>query len=142
MSAFCWPTTQTTSITNSLVAIVHRKPVITNCVPKLVAMATSLSTSGLPSNTCFLGPIRAHNPNDISIGSTVFAGLSVCPVLSSLSCLYVTLVYCGQTDRRTKMKIGTLVGRRSGHIVLDGDPAPPPQRDRAPTNFRLISVVA
>ena len=28
-----------------------------------------------PSNTCFLEPIRVHNPNGISIGSAVFAQL-------------------------------------------------------------------
>ena len=28
-----------------------------------------------PSNTCFLGPARVHNPNIISIGSAVFAQL-------------------------------------------------------------------
>ena len=27
-------------------------------------------------NTCFLGPVRGHNPNSISIGSAVFAGLT------------------------------------------------------------------
>ena len=48
---FSRPTTQTPSITNRLVAIAHTKPVIANCVPKLVAMATSLSTYGPPSNT-------------------------------------------------------------------------------------------
>jgi len=30
-----------------------------------------------PSNTCFLGPIRVHNPNGISIGSAVFAQITV-----------------------------------------------------------------
>jgi len=29
-----------------------------------------------PSNTWFIGPIRAHNPNGISIGSAVFAQLT------------------------------------------------------------------
>ena len=29
------------------------------------------------SNTCFRGPTRVHNPNDISIGSAVFAQLTV-----------------------------------------------------------------
>jgi len=29
-----------------------------------------------PSNTCFLGPTRVHNPNGISIGSSIFAGLT------------------------------------------------------------------
>jgi len=28
------------------------------------------------------------------------------------------------------------VGLRPGYIVLDGDPAPPPQRGTAPPNFR------
>jgi len=63
ISAFCWPTSQTASMTNCLVAIVHTKPVIAILVPKLVAMATTFSTSGRPSNTWFFGPIRAHNPN-------------------------------------------------------------------------------
>jgi len=65
-----------------------------NCVPKLVAMATSLSTSGLPSNTWFLGPNQAHNPNGISIGSAVFAQLTAeCHQSSYLSdCPSDTLV--------------------------------------------------
>jgi len=50
LSAFFRPTTQTASIDNRLVAIVHTKPVIANCIPKLAAMATSVSTSGPPSN--------------------------------------------------------------------------------------------
>jgi len=45
-----------------------------------------------------------------------------CPVLS------VMLVYCGQTVGWIKMKLGTQVGLGPGHIVLDGDPAPPPQK--------------
>jgi len=40
------------------------------------------------------------------------------------------------------MALGMEVGLGSGHIVLDGDPAPLPQKgDRGP-NFRPISVVA
>jgi len=43
-------------------------------------MATSLSTYGHPSNTWFLRPIWAHNPNGILIGSAVFAQTTVeCP---------------------------------------------------------------
>jgi len=30
-----------------------------------------------PSNTCFLGPTGVHTPNGISIGSDVFAGLTI-----------------------------------------------------------------
>jgi len=44
---------------------------------------------------------------------------SVSPVLS------VTLVYCGQTAGWNKMKLGMEVGLGPGHIVLDGDTAPP-----------------
>jgi len=47
-------------------------------------------------------------------------------VLSCLSVLSVTLVYCGQTVGWIKMKLGMEVVLSSGHIVLDGDLAPPP----------------
>jgi len=53
----------------------------------------------------------------------------VCPVLS---CLSMTLVHCGQTVGRIKKKLGTRVGLDPGHIVLDGDPAPLPQRATPP----------
>jgi len=46
-----------------------------------------------------------------------------------------------QTDEWIKMKLGMQVGLGPGHIVLDGDPAPLPQRGTAP-NFRPIFVVA
>jgi len=46
-----------------------------------------------------------------------------CPIC--LSCLCVTLVYCGQTVGWIKIKLSMEVGLGSGHIVLDGDPAPP-----------------
>jgi len=63
---------------------------------------------------------------------------SVCPVLS------VQLVYCGQTVRWIKIKLGIVVGLGTGPIVLDGDPAVPrPQKGgtAAPT-FRPMSIVA
>jgi len=66
----------------------------------------------------------------------------VCSVLSCLSvCLSVTLVYRGQTVGWIKMKPGMEVGLSSSHIVLDGDPAHPPQRGTTP-NFQPMSVVA
>ena len=55
--------------------------------------------------------------------------------LSCLSvCLFVTLMYCGQTVGRIKMKPGTQVGLALGHIVLDGDhgPTPPKGHSTAP----------
>ena len=53
--------------------------------------------------------------------------------LSVLSCpvLSVTLVYCGQMVGRIKMKHGLRVGLGPVHIVLDGNPGPPPQRGTA-----------
>ena len=38
------------------------------------------------------------------------------------------------------MKLGKQVGFGPGYIVLDGDPAPPPQSGTAP-NFRPMSIV-
>ena len=61
-----------------------------------------------------------------------FGPLSVCPVLSE------TLVYCDQMVGSITMLLGMEVGLDPGHIVLDGDPAPP-KRGTAP-NFRPMSV--
>ena len=61
----------------------------------------------------------------LSVGCLSF--LYVC-----LSCLSVTLVYCGQTVGRIEMKLGTPVGLGAGHIVLGGDPAPPPLKRHSP----------
>ena len=44
----------------------------------------------------------------------------------------MTLVYCGQTVGRIKIKLGAKVGLGPGHIVLGGEPAPPPQRGSPP----------
>jgi len=60
-----------------------------------------------------------------------------------LSVLFVTFVHCGQTVGRIKMKLGTQVGLGPSHIVLDGDPAPPPPKGHSPLpNFRPISIAA
>jgi len=56
------------------------------------------------------------------------------PVCLSV-CLSVTLVYCGQTVGRIKMKLGMQVSLGPGHIVLDGDPAPPPPKGHSPLIF-------
>ena len=41
------------------------------------------------------------------------------------SSLSVALVYCGQTFGWIKMPLGMKVGLDPGHVLLDGDPAPP-----------------
>jgi len=61
----------------------------------------------------------------------------VCP-----SDLSVTLVYCGQTVGRIKMKLGMQVGLGPGHIVLDGTQLPAPKKGGRAPNFRLMSIVA
>jgi len=53
-------------------------------------------------------------------------------VLSCLSCLSVTLVYCGQTVVRIKMKLDVDVDLGQDHIVLGGDQAPSPKRGTDP----------
>jgi len=58
-------------------------------------------------------------------------------VLSRLSCLSVTLVYCGQTVGWMKMKLDVQVDLGPGHIVLDGDAAPPRKGHSSPHTFEI-----
>ena len=53
-------------------------------------------------------------------------------------------VYYGQMAGWIKMPVGTEVDFGPGHLVLDGDPAPPfpPERGTAAPSFRLMSIVA
>jgi len=68
--------------------------------------------------------------------------LSVCPVLSyTVLYLSVTLVYCGQTVGRIKVKLGMHVGLCPGNFVLGGNPAHPLPKEHTP-HFRPISVAA
>ena len=69
----------------------------------------------------------AQNTSDKFLG--VRPMLSV-RCLSVCLCLSVTLVYCGQTVGWIKMKLGVEVGL--GHIVLHGDPVPPPKGAQPP----------
>ena len=59
-----------------------------------------------------------------------------------LSCLSVSLVYCGQTVGWSKMSLGTEVGLGPGNIVLDGDPTSPRKWAHQPLAFRPMSIVA
>ena len=62
--------------------------------------------------------------------------------VSCLSVLSVTFEHCGQTVRLIKTKLGTQVGLGPGHIVLDGDLAPLPQKYGTASNFRPMPIVA
>jgi len=82
-----------------------------------------------------------------SFGATVTSNGSLympqdcCPVC--LSCLSLTLVYCGQMAGWIKMPLCTKVGLGPGDIVLDGDPAPPRKgaQLQRPFTFRPMSIV-
>ena len=52
-------------------------------------------------------------------------------------------VYCSQTAGWIKMALGIEVGLGPGHIALDGDSAPLPQKKAEPLpNFRPMSILA
>ena len=51
-------------------------------------------------------------------------------------------VYCGQTAGWIKMALGMQVGLGPGHIVLDGDTAPPPTKERSPTVYLFWPMAA
>jgi len=78
-----------------------------------------------------------HWPYDWTVSSEHLGFLgdrkTIHPMLSGpcVSCLSVTLEYCGQTVGRIKMTLGMEVGLSPNHIVLDGDAAPP-ERGTAP----------
>ena len=48
--------------------------------------------------------------------------------------------YCGQTAGWIKMALRMEVGLGPGYIVLDGDPAPLPQKEGRAPNFRPIFI--
>jgi len=58
--------------------------------------------------------------------------------------IFSTCLLCVQTVGWSKMPLGMEVGLGPGHIVLDGDPAPPPPKGAQllPPNFWPLSVVA
>jgi len=89
------------------------------------AISTSMSTRGRRSSI-FGQPFVKWFALCYQSQTVVCLSVLSCPV-----CLSVTLLYCGQTVARIKMKLSTQVGLGPGHIVLDGDSAPPPPKGKA-----------
>jgi len=77
-----------------------------------------------------------------SNGSPNTTGPLSCPLCMSCLSLSVTLMYCSQTVRWTKVPLGTEVSLGPGDIVLDGDPIPPRKGPQQPTTFRPMCTVA
>jgi len=59
----------------------------------------------------------------------ILSVLSVCPVCN------VSVAYCGDTVGCIKMKLDMQVGPGPGHVVLDGDPTPPPKGQNPPPSI-------
>jgi len=90
-----------------------------------------------------LGAIPAHGWNISVTWFLIFVLLFIKPftlcyqtvLLSVLSCLSVTFVYCGQTVEWIKVKLGMQVGL--GHIVLDADLALPTKGAQQPPRLKF-----
>jgi len=57
------------------------------------------------------------------------------PLKGAHTPIFVPCLYCGQTAGWMKTPLGTEVDLGSGHIVLDGDPAPPAKGAQQPPSF-------
>jgi len=68
--------------------------------------------------------------------------LSICLSVCLSVCHVCSVGVLWPNVRRIQMKLGMQVGLGLGHILLDGDQCPHPQRGTAPHNFRPISVLA
>ena len=80
-----------------------------------------------------LSPSGGENPHFLPVfGRPFVKRFALCYRSVFLSALSVTFVRCDQMVGRIKMKLGTQVGLGPGHIVLGGDPAPPPLNGHSP----------
>jgi len=71
------------------------------------------------------------------LGDRFVKRFALCYRFVVLSCRSVTFVHCGQTVGRIKTKLGIQAGLGPGHIVLDGDPAPPLPKGHGPLQFSV-----
>jgi len=76
---------------------------------------------------------------EVGLGHTVLDGTQLPPTGDEFS----AHVCCGQMAGWIKMSLGTEIGLGPGHIVLDGDTVPLPERGTAaPLTSRPMSIVA
>jgi len=79
------PLESTTKMANGSVqpflhSLWHKVPILYNRRPYRPELPLPIGDLDLPCNTWCFGPMRAHNPNGISIGSAVFARVTAdCP---------------------------------------------------------------
>jgi len=67
-------------------------PILYNGPPLFhLKIALTIVESWLPSKSWFLGSMRVHIPNDISIGSAVFAGLVVIKTDRQTDCAFLSV---------------------------------------------------
>jgi len=64
------------------------------------------------------------------------------PSLNGHSPPILAHICCGQKAGWIKMSLGMEIGLSPGNFVLDGDPAPPPQKEGGAPNFWPMSIVA
>ena len=126
------------------------------CLSTVLWWATAYSTTRcwfFQCQWCLLNHFCTEQGN--SAASRIQCGLSdndICarrevhaifgrPFVKRFALCYWTVVclwhwlYCGQTVGWIKMKLGMVVRLGPGHIVLDGNPAPPPPKKRHRPQF-------
>jgi len=95
-------------------------------------------------NLCFLWNTRAHNPNSKSIGSAIFAQLTVenpHTLQRGTDPHFSAHVYGGQTTGWIKTPLGTKVGFGPDHIVLHADPAPPEGHSPPQLSLSVVKIL-
>jgi len=104
--------------------------------PKLIRLSAAITVVDILSPCAKLEvPNMSTLVQSAIFGQTFVKRFALCyRTVGCLSvCLSVMLVYCGQTAVGwIKMKLGMQVELGRGHILLDGDPAPPPPKRHSP----------
>jgi len=133
------PASIAVAVANVNTALVLRGQTTNSATP--TSAAIQQQRLSVPRTIWFTTDIKTTQTAAGSSKSVSFFGTTVCktvrPMLSDrcLSCLSVTLVYCGQMLGWIKMPLRTNMGICPDHIVLDGNPAPPPSKRGTAAQF-------